>query len=256
MANEIRVGWPSGDTLTFVVRDPDNPTKVWYPGGAAWETFGTGSRVNADYDVAIDDKSGDWYVGHFPTGIAAGYYDIILLINGVINTVWGIDWNGTARIESAAEHAAVIKTAIEAAGSHLALIKAITDWQRSASGTVVVNNPGTDTIFDLTAVVGTLSTDDDSCNNMEITIFDNSGSVYETRKVNDLDGTNGRVTLDAALTFPVQDGVDTFILWNRYSPTAAAGSGATVDQFMEDDLKSRTTPNTPGDKLRQQREHF
>ena len=130
-------------------------------------------------------------------------------------------------------------------------IKVITDLQRSVSGTVVVNNPGTDTIFDLTAVIGTLSTTNDSPNNMQITIFDISGDVKETRKVTDFVGASGRVTLDAALTFPVDDGVDTFILWNRYSPTAAAGGGATAQEVHEYDVSGITTDGLAGHEIQQ-----
>lgn len=153
-------------------------------------------------------------------------------------------------------NAAAVKTAIEAAGSHLTLIKAITDWQRSCSGTVVVNNPGTDTIFDLTAVTGTLSTNNDAYNNMQITFFDNSGSVFETRKVSDFVGASGRITVDAALSFPVQDGVDTFILWNRYSPTAAAGGGATAQEVHEYDVSGITTPGQAGYEIQQGGSHL
>jgi hypothetical protein len=125
-------------------------------------------------------------------------------------------------------------------------IKAVTDWQRACSGTVVVNNPGTDTIFDLTATVGTLSTNNNSCDNMQISFFDVSGGVYETRKVNTFVGASGRVTVDKALAFPVDDGVDTFILWNKYSPTAAAGGGATAQEVHEYDVSGITTKGLAG----------
>jgi len=130
-------------------------------------------------------------------------------------------------------------------------IKVMTDWQRSVSGTVVVNNPGTDTIFDLTAVTGTLSTNNDSCVNMVITFLDVSGSVLETRKVEAFVGASGRATVDEALTFPVDDGVDTFILWNKYSPTAAAGGGATAQQVHEYDVSGIVTEGQAGYEIQQ-----
>ncbi len=130
-------------------------------------------------------------------------------------------------------------------------IKVITDLQRSCSGTVVVNNPGTDTIFDLTAVIGTLSTEDDIYNNMQLTIYDLSGGVKATRKVNDFDGTNGRFTVDRAIGFPVDDGVDTFILWNKYSPTAAAGGGATAQEVHEYDVSGIVTEGQAGYEIQQ-----
>lgn len=130
-------------------------------------------------------------------------------------------------------------------------IVAVTDWQRACSGTVVVNNPGTDTIFDLTAVTGSLSTNNDSCVNMQITFFDVSGGIYETRKVSAFVGASGRVTLDTSLTFPVDDGVDTFILWNKYSPTAAAGGGATAQEVHEYDVSGITTEGQAGYEIQQ-----
>jgi hypothetical protein len=142
-------------------------------------------------------------------------------------------------IDDLTTNLAIVDTVVDA-------IKAVTDWQRACSGTVVVNNPGTDTIFDLTATVGTLSTNNDSCNNMQITFYDVSGGVYETRKVNDFASANGRVTLDRNLAFPVDDGVDTFILWNKYSPTAAAGGGASAQEVHEYDVSGITTKGLAG----------
>lgn len=217
--------------------------------------------------VALDSAHSDGGIEHIGNGkyrldlpdaaFAAG-------VNGVSvgGTVTGmiVIGNEHALVDydpyDAVHNAEAVKTVIEAAGSHLALIKAITDWQRSCSGTVVVVNPGTDTIFDLTAVIGTLSTDDDEHNNMEISFLDVSGSVKTTRKVNDLDGVNGRVTVDEPLQFPIQDGVDTFILWNRYSPTAAAGGGATAEEVHKYDVTGINTPGQAGYEFRQSGSHL
>lgn len=130
-------------------------------------------------------------------------------------------------------------------------IKVMTDAQRCVSGTVVVNNPGTDTIFDLTAVIGTLSGNNDAYNNMQLTIYDVSGGTSETRKLSDWDGGNTRGTVDSALSFPVEDGVDIFILWNKYSPTAAAGGGATAQEVHEYDVSGITTPGQAGYEIQQ-----
>ena len=154
-------------------------------------------------------------------------------------------------LANATDGLSALKALIDAAQSDVTLIKAITDWQRSVSGTVVVNNPGTDTIFDLTAVIGTLSANNDAYNNMVITFFDASGGVYETRKVSAFVGASGRVTIDTALTFPVQDGVDTFILWNKYSPTAAAGGGATAQEVHEYDVSEIVTEGQAGYEIQQ-----
>ena len=130
-------------------------------------------------------------------------------------------------------------------------IKVMTDWQRSVSGTVVVNNPGTDTIFDLTAVIGTLSTENDIYNGMQLTIYDLSGSIKATRKVSDFVGADGRFTVDRDIGFPVDDGVDTFILWNKYSPTTAAGGGATAKEVHEYDVSGIITEGQAGYEIQQ-----
>ncbi len=114
MGGEVRLACTSGSTITFVVRDPSNPTKVWYPGGAAWETFGTGSRTNADYDISMTDRLGDWYIGDFPAGIiTAGMYDAIILNGGVFFGSISIDWSGTARSESGGVAIDFIKNVLE-----------------------------------------------------------------------------------------------------------------------------------------------
>jgi len=91
----------------------------------------------------------------------------------------------------------------------------------AVSGTFTVQTA--DTVFNLTATLGTLSSNDDAHNNMIICMFDNSGSVYETRRITDYDGTNQRVTIDANLSFPGEDGVDTFVIYRAaYAPVGAA----------------------------------
>lgn len=252
---------------------------------------GTSGLVKIAQDVAAilvdsNELQTDWIDG--------GRLD--LLLDAIPTTAMrGTDGANTVVPDAAgtAPTAAQIKTAIEAAGSHLALIKTITDalpdagalttiatdaarltaaraavltdwidggrldllldaikvvtdWQRSVTGTVVVNDPGTDTKFDLTAVVGTLSTENNEYNNMQLTIYDISGSVKTTRKINTWDGGNARATVDRALEFPVEDGVDTFILWNKYSPTAAAGGGATAQEVHEYDVSGITTKGLAG----------
>ena len=92
----------------------------------------------------------------------------------------------------------------------------------SVSGTIAVSTA--DTVFDLTATLGTLSIADDTYNNMIICILDNSGNIYETARITDYDGTGlTRVTIDHELTFPVQNGVDTFVIYRAaYAPVGAA----------------------------------
>ena len=190
MAGEIRIGWASGATWTFVVRNPADPTKVWYPAGPAWEVFGTGARTNADYDIGITDRSGDYYVGDFPTGITtAGYYDVVFLLGGVINTVQGIDWDGSARIESADDHAAVLRADLIV---HETTIASVTDDK-----TFVLTSSGLD---------GDSAADDDAWNNVSVTIEDVTGTAKELRTVEDYGGVAKQVILDRVCKFNLASG--------------------------------------------------
>jgi len=101
MASEIRTGFTSGNTLTAVIRRKSD-FYVWYPTGGVWEVFGTGARTNADYDIALVDKTGDWYVGDFDANITdPANYDVLILIGGVYAGIQGLEWSGSARDESA-----------------------------------------------------------------------------------------------------------------------------------------------------------
>jgi len=98
--HEIRTGRTSGATLSAVVRRRADQ-KVWYPAGAVWEAFGTGSRTNSDYDIALTDHSGDYYSGHFDANITdPELYDVILLVEGVYAGIQGLNWDGSQRDES------------------------------------------------------------------------------------------------------------------------------------------------------------
>ncbi|MCJ7483873.1 MAG: hypothetical protein MUO31_13020 [Thermodesulfovibrionales bacterium] len=100
MSNEIRTGFTSGNTLTAVIRRKSD-FFVWYPAANVWEAFGTGARTNADYDIALVDKGGDWYVGDFDADITDPLmYDVILLIGGVFAGIQGLEWNGSSREEN------------------------------------------------------------------------------------------------------------------------------------------------------------
>jgi len=107
MASEARIGWTTGRTLYGIVfRKSDD--KVWYPTGAAFETWGTSGHTIDDYSAIsfTETASGSCrYVGDFPTAITtAGTYDVVArqragatpattdLVAGMI----AIDWRGTA----------------------------------------------------------------------------------------------------------------------------------------------------------------
>jgi hypothetical protein len=75
MSNENSQLYPSGYTLYFTIRNPSG--QVWYPAGAVMETWGTGSRTAADYDIAMTDKSGDLYLASIPAALPEGTYILI-----------------------------------------------------------------------------------------------------------------------------------------------------------------------------------
>lgn len=100
MSNEIRTGFASGNTLSAVARRRADQY-VWYPSGGVWEVFGTGDRTNADYDISLTDKGGNYYVGDFDGNITEPeLYDLILLVGGVFAGMQQFNWDGTQRDES------------------------------------------------------------------------------------------------------------------------------------------------------------
>jgi len=110
----------------------------------------------------------------------------------------------------------------------------------SVSGTCTVETP--DTVFNLTATLGTLSDQDDAYHDMVICFFDNSGSIYETKRITDYVGASTRVTIHENLSFPVEDGVDTFTIYRAgVAPVGAASitegdMNTIVDKMHDEDL--------------------
>jgi len=75
-ANEIRAIVPGASLTTYhTVREIDGD--IWYPTGQVFEVFGTAARTMADYDVAMVDKSGGFFVGTMDTNISAGQYYVV-----------------------------------------------------------------------------------------------------------------------------------------------------------------------------------
>jgi len=123
-AGEVQVGYPSGQTLYFIIRENDGD--VFYPTSDTFEVWGGGAgRAMADYDIALTDKSGGIYVGTFDPDIAAGTYQVqaLLRIGGApadtdpaIGTV-AIEWSGSAEIvlESPANYKADVSALATAA---------------------------------------------------------------------------------------------------------------------------------------------
>jgi uncharacterized phiE125 gp8 family phage protein len=112
MSNEIRQHYPTGFTLYAVIRN--SAGLVWYPTGEVFETWGTGSRTAADYDIALTETQAD-YIGDFDTNVDAGRYDVQVyrqaggapadsdLLAGVREIVW----SGTAAVGSGEVGAAI-----------------------------------------------------------------------------------------------------------------------------------------------------
>ena len=76
MSNELRIQWLTGHTLYALAYHGLN---VWYPTGAAWETWGTDGRGFTDYVSVNFTETGSGsgrYVADFPVAAAsAGAYE-------------------------------------------------------------------------------------------------------------------------------------------------------------------------------------
>lgn len=109
MSNEVRVLATTGQTLYFVVQNQSD--QVWYISGAAWETWGNGSRDADDYDYALEDLGGGLYTADFPTAITTpGRYTVVVFeqaggspVDGD-NVIGGgsILWDGDSEVDIAA----------------------------------------------------------------------------------------------------------------------------------------------------------
>jgi len=107
MSNELRTTWPTGqDVFVCIIRKSDG--KVWYPAGAVFETWGTGSRVVTDYNAATLDEiasGAGYYIGDFPTAITTeGRYDAQLRVTGITDPMGALEvyWTGAAAVEEEA----------------------------------------------------------------------------------------------------------------------------------------------------------
>ena len=115
MSNEIRQYYPTSYTLYAVVRNTSG--QVWYITGEAFETWGTGGRTAADYDIALTEYDGA-YIGDFLTTIDAGRYDVQVFRQAAgspadTDNMVGVQeviWTGSAAV-GAGEVGAAITTA-------------------------------------------------------------------------------------------------------------------------------------------------
>jgi len=135
------------------------------------------------------------------------------------------------------DDALIIETYGHASAMHAFDLDTATE---SVSGTCTVETA--DTVFNLTATLGTLSDQDDCYHDMVICFFDNSGSIYESKRITDYVGASTRVTIHENLSFPVEGGVDTFTIYRAsVAPVGAASitegdMNTIVDKMHDEDL--------------------
>jgi len=79
MSKEIHLSYESGNNLYAIVRRPSDG-KVWDVAGGDWATWSDGNIDN--YDIALTDKSGDFYTADFPThaNVGAGRFEVALFL--------------------------------------------------------------------------------------------------------------------------------------------------------------------------------
>jgi uncharacterized phiE125 gp8 family phage protein len=113
MSNEIRQFYAAGYTIYAVIRNTAG--EVWYITGEAFETWGTGGRTAADYDIALTYTGIQEYIGDFDTNISAGRYDVQVFrqIAGApadtdpMISVSQVSWSGSAAVGSGEVGAAI-----------------------------------------------------------------------------------------------------------------------------------------------------
>lgn len=79
MAGGIRTSFSTGYNLYALIYDFEN-SKVWYPTGAVFETWGTGGRSTLDYAIILSELASGigYYIADWPSGMTAGTYDYVI----------------------------------------------------------------------------------------------------------------------------------------------------------------------------------
>lgn len=70
MSNEMFLDYASGLTLTARIRSATG--QAWHVATAAYEAYGAGGHVASSYDISMTDRSGGFYQGDAPAGLADG----------------------------------------------------------------------------------------------------------------------------------------------------------------------------------------
>lgn len=119
MANEVKISFPSGSNLYFIVRQDDGD--VWYIVGDVFENWGGGAgRDMDDYDIAMTDETGSFYQANFDTDIPAGVYTVQIFLRETgtpldadpILDAKTIYWTGSAELTES-QHALQVDTIAE-----------------------------------------------------------------------------------------------------------------------------------------------
>jgi len=153
MANEIQFTYPAGSTLYFRVRAADGD--VWNTSGAAFEDWAGGNVT--DYDVALVDEDGGYYVGDFPASISAGFYttQVFLQAGGSpavgdlpIGEEFNFAWDGTNKQFVINEDGLVDVGAIE--GTQASTLIDVATSSRAVPSDVTTAHSTTDTLIGTT----------------------------------------------------------------------------------------------------------
>ena len=105
MANELKIAYDAAPLYSRVF----NATgQVWNTSGTpAFEAWADGNV--ADYVIALTDQNSGEHLGDFPTGIAAGTYQVIAyegsgaLADVAVSPISSIIWDGTAEVPLASQ---------------------------------------------------------------------------------------------------------------------------------------------------------
>ena len=144
MSGELNLHTTSGLTVTALILGQNRATRWNGSALVAWDAiadadWATG-MVTMTEEVTSDASGTGTYVGDFPAGITdAGEYPVEMY-SGAAPTpgqraigIQTVPWDGTAAAMASTHDAAAVKAAIEAGGSSIALIKAVTDALTAAA---------------------------------------------------------------------------------------------------------------------------
>lgn len=232
MSNEIIETFVPGLNLYACIWNLSQ--QVWYITDQVFESWGTAGRTAADYDIALTDNSGSHYSGSFDTNISAGEYDILIY-------------------QQIGASAADTDPCIDSYRRKWGGSRLWSDLNIKLETTISAIQTA-DTVFDLADGSST----DDIYNNHAVSIEDSSGNVLEDQsaRCTDYGGVNKRMTIDRNCEFALAIGDIVRVYRQAYTPTAAAGGGATFDEIMSGDISSYKTPQTLGYEVQQAGGHL